>query len=833
MPRKATDGWAVIIGIDDYRDENLRLNGAVRDAVAFGKWAVRPEGGNVPPDNCRFLLGRHADSPALSRDEVKLTKGSLPPTKDNIVQELSEVVAAAEAHGQADQLYFYFSGHGVTAELAGREESALALPGFSSQHPQHSLALRSLTEHLETTLFADQFFFIDACRKRLDPESQIGRWPIPRRRDPGKPPVQQFILYATSPGLTAQEVGWPDEAVGAFTKVLMAGLAGCEQAKAWSWERNCYEVRWERLATYVNQVMKDERHSAKYGADPPPKGWPIQIPQDAGSRGVAKRDRDACLASYQRGSFDAVELTLDLKADPPFDEAEVTVLDSIGTPVVRALRVPGDQPVTVKLPPGTYAARAVAPVERVGSVKAPIELYGDLPPVEIPLSSDGPPQAVPTPGAQAGRIKLLSPDPLSIAEVSDESGRVMAVCRRGKVYKTNPGFYRVRHLRPERVLGEEPVVATPVDNLEPQEETFVVLAGGGRQQVRLGVPAPDPFVVRLAEALGGGVRDNYVIPYDGADPMAWAQPSTVLAAAIDGALTQELSLDGLGAGLPSPANLQGSGIALYAVAGNGNRQALAGFSVRIWPTGTAIPADNKRVTLEPSEHAVAGVAMSIKDPVPYWLSIEHDKSVVLAVPVQPNRVSVVVAQLDPTRMRLYQFQPKAYSSDSSSPRQLRRQEHLERLLLSGTLDGARSLAESVAADATEDPFAGLLAGYVLLRLGLHDQLDDLATKILEVAPTLSDAFILRGEAQAQAGRTDAAGQAFAEAVNAGIPAFGEGLTRLVEGLRTSRFHHPRGALVRHIFRCHARGNMWAAFTPSRPLQKGQLVISGADIGYEG
>jgi hypothetical protein len=39
--------------------------------------------------------------------------------------------------------------------------------------------------------------------------------------------------------------------------------------------------------------------------------------------------------------------------------------------------------------------------------------------------------------------------------------------------------------------------------------------------------------------------------------------------------------------------------------------------------------------------------------------------------------------------------------------------------------------------------------------------------------------------------------------------------------------------VRHIFQRHARGSMWAAFTPRRPLQPGGLVINGADLGFEG
>ncbi len=127
------------------------------------------------------------------------TRSDVVPTKDNIVTAINDVVTAA---GPADRLYFFFAGHGITARVANRDEGALVTPGFDELHTDHSLALRSLTEHFETTPFQDQFFFVDACRNVpwRDREFEIGRWPIPRRRDPGEPPVQQFILHATSPG---------------------------------------------------------------------------------------------------------------------------------------------------------------------------------------------------------------------------------------------------------------------------------------------------------------------------------------------------------------------------------------------------------------------------------------------------------------------------------------------------------------------------------------------------------------------------------------------------------------------------------------------------------
>ncbi|MDQ3874233.1 MAG: hypothetical protein M3322_01595, partial [Actinomycetota bacterium] len=225
----------------------------------------------------------------------------------------------------------------------------------------------------------------------------------------------------------------------------------------------------------------------------------------------------------------------------------------------------------------------------------------------------------------------------------------------------------------------------------------------------------------------------------------------------------------------------------------------------------------------------------ISEPGAHWVSLESEgvAPLVVSLPVVPGRLATLVAQLDSDRLPLYQFHPVAGPHASSTPDRLRRLEHLQRLLLGGRLDGGEALATKLAGDASEDPFAGCLAGYVLLRLGRLEALESLVSAIVTVAPKLSDAYVLRGEYEASSKGLEAASLAFAEAVNAGVPAFGEGLTRLVEGLRASASFHPRGALVRHIFQQHARGSMWAAFTPRRGLERGRLVISGADLGYEG
>jgi hypothetical protein len=818
--------WAIVIGVDEYGPGMTSLSGAVADALRFHRWVCAKDGGNVPPENVRLLLGRRPDDPGRDPKDVV-------PTKDNVVTAINDVVTA-NPEG-ARRLYFFFAGHGVTARVANRDEGALVTPGFDELHTDHSLALRSLTEHFETTPFEDQFFFVDACRDVPweNRDFEIGRWPIPRRRNPGKPPVQQFILYATSPGLTATEVGWPGEEVGAFTDVLMKGLAGDGRAKAWSWERNCYEVRWERLASYVNDVMGRRKHPTKPPPGLPAEGWPIQIPQDAGSRGVAGRERDALLVSFARGSFPPQALTLELKGEPAVEQAEVSVLDAIGEPVVSALEVPGTS-VTFQLPPKTYAARVIAPDKREGRVKAPIELYAELTEeIQLQAGAEGPgqvseeigPEELATAGQEAppGTIAIRSRDPLGTAEIRDEAGQVVrneagevvGVTTGDQECELPPGFYRVRHVGPE----------------EPAAEQFVVLSAGEREEVELVAPAPAPpaFVGRLAQAFGGGVEDGYVIPVAGAEPIAWPQPSTIVLAALGA------ELRGKGARTMGVGALErgASGVALYAVAGDGNADGLTGMRTRAWPAGDPVPAE--ATVLRPSETGVAAAVTVAGEAVPHWLSIERDGTapVVAALPVLPGRLATVVVQVEPEGVRTYQVHPVVGPHKSSDPDQLRRVEHLQRLLLSGRLDGAPSLARDLAAGASEDPFAGCLAGYVLLRLGLHDELGELASAISEAAPKLSDAYILRGEYEAAAGNADAAAQAFADAVNAGIPAFGEGLTRLVEGLRATAFSHPRGLLVRHIFQRHARGSMWAAFTPRRGLQPGQLVINGADVGFEG
>jgi hypothetical protein len=788
--------WAIVIGIDEYGGQPPTLQSAVSDAVAFRRWLIETAG--LESERITLLLGR----PLIDGDHVD---GELPATRDTVFNAIGELMAKSEGSGES--LWFFFSGHGVTAEWANREESALVFPGADAMHQSQTLAVRSVTEFFETTQLEDQFFFIDACRSPLEPShGEIGPWQIPRRRDPGQSPVQQFILYATSPGRTAAGATWPNE-LSAFSKELMAGLGGDRLAKAWSWDRRRYEVRWERLADYVKARMEQKRNAAG-------QEYAFQIPQDVGTRGVAGRDRDAVIALPPAEAVQPVSLTLDLSGESS-QLSNVTVEDALGVAVATAMRVSGAQ--QFALPPRTYAATVASGSGRIGRLIPPVELYDAATPTIFWQDKDEP---LPADPYAPGTITIESPDPLAVADIRDETGRVAGIATRVQGCATPPGFYRVRLVAPEReTMGESQVV---------------LLRGGETKPAELSEPAVDARTAELAGHLGGSSGDGYVTPSVDAAPAVWAQPSTVVVSAMGSALQGDrTALGGLGLDEAPATGIYGSGVAFFAVLGSGLEASLEQLRVRLWRAGDEVPENVH--ALRRTDSGIASFMETVETPEPYWLSLETDNAepTVVALPLLSGCIATVVLQVDSDRVKLYQFHPVAQAIESSTPDALRRLEHLQRQLLGGRFDGAESLVAQVREGAQSDPFGACLAGYVMLRLGLREGLGGLASAIVGAAPRLSDGYILRGEYEAYARNDDAMGQAFADAVNAGVPAFAEGLTRLVEGLRASGFVHPRGALVRYIFQRHVRGSMWAAFTPRRRLRPGRLVITGADVGYEG
>jgi hypothetical protein len=106
------------------------------------------------------------------------------------------------------------------------------------------------------------------------------------------------------------------------------------------------------------------------------RGGPlIQVPQDAGSRGVAGRDRDPVVASFPAERFDKVVLEVELEPDDVYEIGRVRVLDGIGDTIEDVEAKTGGRPVRFELDPKTYALRAVAEGYEEGRTEQPVELY--------------------------------------------------------------------------------------------------------------------------------------------------------------------------------------------------------------------------------------------------------------------------------------------------------------------------------------------------------------------------------------------------------------------------------------------------------------------------
>ena len=201
---------------------------------------------------------------------------------------------------------------------------------------------------------------------------------------------------------------------------------------------------------------------------------------------------------------------------------------------------------------------------------------------------------------------------------------------------------------------------------------------------------------------------------------------------------------------------------------------------------------------------------------------------VFAATVLRGRLATIVVQLT-AGIRLFQYQPAPRRRRSTTPDTLRRVEYLERMLLAGRLDGA-ARARRASWPRRTIPFVGCLCGYVLLRLGLMDELDR-GRGARDRDGAAAERRLRAARRVRRRGRGTAAKQSFAEAVGAGVPLFGEGLTRLLEGPRVHDIQHPRAAdRPLRVPEPHARLDVVGVHAAQ--VRAGTLVVTAADTGYE-
>jgi uncharacterized caspase-like protein len=807
--------WAIVIGVDHYWTEKASLKGAVRDAMRMREWLIDPAGGNVPAENTALVL-----SPLAGKEPDGVESAGA--TNSKIITAINDLIQKSE--GKGERLYFFYAGHGLTARVNNRDENALVADDFSPVTTNNSLALRSLWELLETTQFQDQFLFVDACRNIPweNVEFEVGRWPLPRRRDPGLPPTQQFILYATSPGLRAQELTEFGNERGAFTEVLLEGLRGAGSAKAWATETQNYQVRWERLVDHVKAELERKRLSVRGNL----ARDVFQIPQDSGARGVEGRERNPVLAEFAGDAFEPQTLKVKLAPSAVVPVAEVIVLDEAAVPVDSKTQLTG-LPVEFRLPPKTYSLHATAPEYDRAVARPPVDLYAER---EVPLElAKATAAAVPTNGGAAtrslgpttGELRVHASDPLVPVEIADEPGRVLAVANGEVTARDLPaGFYRARLRAPGAEVVEQVVEFTP---------------GPAPTTVELEPPkAPESRVVReVLETIGGEVRSDNTVEVSGIEgPIASPHLSTILTlaggvAVHDPGYGQHLSRLGLKAF--KEALRPGATSALYVLLGVDAEdpelveQLLGGLKLRTWGMDEKAPREAEPVLPAGKVPGIAEFAAQTGTGA-RWLSVESasDEPAVFALAQLPGRFTMLTIVFEGGQARAFQYSPSLQPDDSTQPKSLRRLELMQRVLLSGSLEGGNEAARDLLYAKRVDPLAGCLGAYFFLRQGRAHNLETAVGNLLGFYPELSDTHVLRGEFEASVGNHKVAEEAFAQAIDVGIPLFGEGLTRLLEGLRRYKLEHSRAKLVEHVFERHLSGSMWSVWRP-KELKPGRKL----------
>jgi uncharacterized caspase-like protein len=803
--------WAIVIGIDRYAIQDATLGGAVRDALAMREWLLDPLGGDVPEDNLALVLGPRPDAPPLDP-----ALNAAAPEHNSATKAVADLIQ--RSGGTGERLYLYYSGHGISARTDFSDEDAMLFSDFEWVLPTNSWSLRSLWEYLATFQFEDQFLFVDACRNapRVQ-EVRIGHWPRPRQRDVGTPPAQQFILYATSPGLRAAEIAdEPGNERAAFTEVLLEGLRGTGRAKTFDSASQEYVVRWDALAAYVIVAMEAKKKNVAEG----PKEL-VQIPQQAGARGVAGRSPNPVVARVPIDRVPDPQLNLDvlLQPDDVVHVAEVRLLDDAGALVETRAQVSG-LPVRFTLMPRTYLVHASAPEHDLAVHRPPVDLYGDCE-IELGLTPTAATAVPPTaPAAATGEIVAFSPDPRLPIEVANAAGQVVAsACGRLET-ELSPGAYRIR------VRGGDGRAV----------ETAVELLPGEREEVELAVPDPDPTVTRIVERSDIDLYANRTLSVsEVVAPVGSASLSTVLGLAGLAALLHEhgegVKLRTLGARAIRSVLDAGATAGIHVLVGvtdvaeDEAAARLADVRLTCWPFDRPVPAESVAPVPLDADRGLGEYAVAAA-PGNHWLAIEGAvKPLALPLAVFADRVTLVVVTLQAEGVpAIFEFIPPRMPTAKVDLPFMRQVELVEQLAKTPYLHAAEPLARELIATRPTPPVAATLGAYLLLRLGHAADLDEVTQRLTTDYAQLSDGHVLRAEHLATVGRPADAEACILRALTVGAPVFGEGITRLLDGVAQFRQAHERARLISAMHNRYAHGSLFTAWHPPE-IARGQLLVA--------
>jgi hypothetical protein len=212
----SADTWALLVGIDDYRDPRISdLNYTVNDVTYFSEALI--ETGCVPKSNVYLMTNQ--------------SSGANIPTHTNVLFRLENLTTRVKPE---DIFIFYFTGHGM---MRSSKQYLLAInsdPRSATTLATSAIPLETLLELLRRVNAHQIVIFLDACRN--DPEQGKGdadnaltddfarSVSLKRRSGAGDQSMGTATFFASHVGERAYE--WPEKESGVFSFYLVAGLLG-------------------------------------------------------------------------------------------------------------------------------------------------------------------------------------------------------------------------------------------------------------------------------------------------------------------------------------------------------------------------------------------------------------------------------------------------------------------------------------------------------------------------------------------------------------------------------------------------------------------------------
>jgi hypothetical protein len=225
--------WAVIIGVSHYRDNQINLQFADRDAAAVRDFLEDPKGGSVPHSNVFYAVNEQA-------------------TSANIRSALFDFLTKP---GPDDLVIVYFAGHGTNDPKSPDNYYLLGYDADTQNLGATAVRMRELQDSFGNYLKANLITLVDACHgsgigKGLPNMTNV-RW-----QHAGFGAHRAIITASDVSEFSREDSQWGG-GHGVFTYYVLEGLKGAADAN------HDRQVSVGELFDYVKKHVTDETRGAQ------------------------------------------------------------------------------------------------------------------------------------------------------------------------------------------------------------------------------------------------------------------------------------------------------------------------------------------------------------------------------------------------------------------------------------------------------------------------------------------------------------------------------------------------------------------------------------------